>query len=103
LSGKPDPTRELNAKAVEILTFLNARTGKRFQAVPATIKPIVARLKEGASEADCRAVVDQRIAKWGTDPKMEEYLRPATLFGATNFAQYVGEVGVAKTHALEYE
>jgi len=59
------------------------------------LKLICARLKEGATLDDMRAVVTDRFEKWGDDEKMAEYLRPATLFNATKFAQYVGEVAVS--------
>ena len=39
-----------------------------------------------------RAVVVRKCRDWAADEKMEPYLRPATLFNATKFAQYVGEV-----------
>lgn len=83
LSGKPD--------AVDILGYLNEKTGRAYQAVDANLKLIAARLKDATVE-ECKAVVDARVAKWGSDPKMDEYLRPKTIFNATNFAQYVGEL-----------
>jgi len=83
LSGKPD--------AVDVLGYLNEKTGRAYQAVDANLKLIAARLKDATVE-QCKAVVDARVAKWGSDPKMDEYLRPKTIFNATNFAQYVGEL-----------
>lgn len=91
LSGNPD--------AFEVLDYLNARTGRAYQAVDANLKLIAGRLTS-ASVDQCKAVIDARVAKWGSDAKMDEYLRPKTIFNATNFAQYVGELGAPKLHAV---
>ncbi len=91
---KPDP-KQMTAAAVQVLEFLNERAKRNFQPVKANIRLIVARMEEGATIGDCKAVIANRIRKWSGDPKMEEYLRPATLFAQTNFAQYRGEVGNA--------
>ena len=78
--------------ALEILEFLNERTGKNFMPVAAHIDLIVARLKEGSTLSQCRAVIAIKRRQWITDEKMVNYLRPKTLFNRTNFWQYVGEL-----------
>ncbi len=83
---------QANTDAVEVLQFLNDKTGRHFRNTPATLKPILARLKEGNDVATCKAVVVRRWRAWKDDAEMREYLRPDTLFNATKFAQYVGEV-----------
>jgi uncharacterized phage protein (TIGR02220 family) len=88
LSGKPD----LRSQAVEILNFLNAKTGKSFMPVPANLEMIVARLKEGYPCDDIRSVVARKCGEWKADEKMAEYLRPKTLFSRTNFANYHGQL-----------
>jgi uncharacterized phage protein (TIGR02220 family) len=95
LSGKPDFVNGKRSQAVEILDFLNAKTGRNYQPVDANLKMIAARLKEGATVDDCRAVIAMKCREWGADEKMEEYLRPATLFNATKFAQYRGKLADA--------
>lgn len=95
LSGKPDLVNGKRSQAIEILDFLNAKTGRNYQPVDANLKMIAARLKEGATVDDCRAVIAMKCREWGTDEKMEEYLRPKTLFSATNFAQYRGRLADA--------
>ena len=97
MSGKPDVSPPLKAngkkaEAVEVLNFLNTKTGRAYQPVEANLNLILNRLKEGATVADCRAVIAKKAREWGTDDKMAEYLRPATLFNATKFAQYRGEL-----------
>lgn len=94
MSGKPDapPLNGQKASAVEVLDFLNAKTGRHYQPVEANLKLISARLKEGATVDDCRAVIAKKFRDWNADDKMSAYLRPATLFNATKFAQYRGEL-----------
>ncbi len=78
--------------AAEILAYLNERAGKRFEPTDTNLEFIMARLREGASKQQCIDVIQERCAKWlGTDSA--EYLRPATLFNRTKFAQYVGNIG----------
>jgi len=77
--------------AHEILTFLNQKTGKAFRPVSANLDLILARLKEGATAQNCRMVIARKRMDWGDDPKMVQYLRPATLFNKIKFAQYLGE------------
>ena len=78
---------------IDVLNYLNSKIGSRFRSVPANLKLISARLKEGATVADCKSVIDAKVAEWSEDSKLKKYLRPATLFSAENFAQYVGQLG----------
>jgi uncharacterized phage protein (TIGR02220 family) len=82
MSGKPD----------EVIEYLNAQSGKSFRAVESNRKIIRARLREGYAVDDLKAVVDRKIAEWADHPKMAQYIRPSTIFGAEKFSQYVGEV-----------
>jgi uncharacterized phage protein (TIGR02220 family) len=78
--------------AEAILVFLNEKTGRNYKPVSSNLKLIQARLRDGETAEDIRAVVAMRCRKWRGDPKMDEYLRPKTLFNATNYAQYRGEL-----------
>ena len=97
LSGKPDVTqangkKKLSESCLEVLQFLNEKTGRRYQPVKANINLIAARLREGATVTQCRQVIAKKCREWRDDPNQEIYLRPKTLFNATNFANYQGEV-----------
>lgn len=97
MSGLPDvdthiTKNSLKSQAAEILQFLNEKTGRAYRPVDANIKLIIARLKSGVTVMDCRQVVAKKTREWRSDPKMSEYLRPATLFNATKFEQYMGEL-----------
>jgi uncharacterized phage protein (TIGR02220 family) len=82
---------DLKSKAVEILNFLNAKTGRHYKPVAANLEPIVARLKEFSCD-DARAVVAKKCRDWKGDETMDKYLRPKTLFRRENFANYEGEL-----------
>lgn len=86
LSSKPD--------AIAILDYLNEKTGRSYKPVNANVSLIAARLNESSID-ECRAVIDAKVSAWQRDDKMREYLRPATLFNATKFANYVGELGLS--------
>lgn len=73
----------------EIVDYLNAKAGTRYKASTAnTRKLIKARLNEGFTIEDFKTVIDKKCAEWLTDSKMEQYLRPETLFG-TKFEGYL--------------
>ena len=76
----------------QIINYLNEKTGKKFSSKPeGTIKLIVGRLKEGHTLDDFKQVIDTKVAKWRGDPKMDDYLRPDTLFRPSNFESYLNE------------
>lgn len=89
LSGKPDGG---HAKAAnEIISCLNEKTKKHYKAnTPKTVRLIRARLKEGFTVEDFKAVIEKKCDDWLGNEKMERYLRPETLFG-TKFEGYLNE------------
>ena len=109
MSGKPDvdslylddsdlaksKSTSFKSQAIEVLEFLNEKAGRAYRPVDANLKLIIARLKSGASITECFQVIAKKTREWKVDPKMVEYLRPATLFNATKFEQYVGELVLA--------
>lgn len=95
LSDKSDvspPKVDFKETAIRVIEFLNQKTGKAYRPVPANLEKVIARLKDGASEQDCKSVIARKIRDWGEDDKMREYLRPATLFNREKFAQYQGQL-----------
>lgn len=73
---------KLNTKEQYVRRFVKSVSNKRF---------VSARLNEGYTTDDCKAVIDVMISKWGNS-KMKDYLRPETLFNATKFQSYILEV-----------
>lgn len=82
-----------NDNANEIIDYLNLKASKKFKQTNANFKFINARLKEGYSVDDLKAVIDLKCEDWLLDDKMKEYLRPETLFNATKFESYIQKVG----------
>ena len=87
-TGQPTSPRDLKSEALEVLKFMNDKTGRLFRAVPTNLDLISSRLKSGVSVADCRQVIANRCLEWESDPKMKKYLQISTLFRASNFEQY---------------
>lgn len=99
LSGKPDC---LPVKVREIVDYLNAAIGSSYRASSKKTTSLVnARLNEGFTVDDFKAVIDKKSASWKGDPKMAKYLRPETLFG-TKFEGYLNEPTPGKAVADEF-
>lgn len=73
----------------EIINYLNEKAGKRFKVNDKTKAHINARVNDGYTLEDFRAVIEKKVAEWrGTD--MDKFLRPETLFG-TKFEGYLNQ------------
>jgi uncharacterized phage protein (TIGR02220 family) len=79
--------------AADAITHLNLQARKNYRPVQSNTRLINARLKEGATIHDITAVIDRKCAEWMGNPKMEQYLRPSTLFSAQKFNDYLGQLG----------
>ena len=77
-----------DAKAV--IDFLNLRTGRKYRHTKSNLDPILARMREGYSLQEIRTVTMRKVNEWLPDEKMNEYLRPMTLYTAKNFNSYAG-------------
>ncbi len=65
----------------EILADLNGKAGTNFRhTTKAHRNKIKARWNEGNTLEDFQRVHSNRVAYWKGDPKMEQYLRPSTLY-----------------------
>jgi uncharacterized phage protein (TIGR02220 family) len=78
-------------QAKRVLAFLNEVTEKEYRQIKTNLDLIVNRLKTGATEDDCMAVIAFKYNKWFKDDKMNQYLRPSTLFSAKNFEAYLAD------------
>lgn len=85
-------TKDKYKESIEhIIDYLNKSTGKRFKAnSKSTNSHIIARLKEGFTEEDFKTVIDNKCAEWKDDPKMDQFLRPQTLFSG-KFESYLNQ------------
>ena len=92
LSGKPDD-------ACLILNHLNKIANTSFREVKSNLDFIRSRLKEGATVEDAKKVIEMKSGEWkGTDRAI--YLRPMTLFNASKFNQYVGQLSTRTTNKV---
>lgn len=86
------------AKAQAVLDFMNAGLKTRYRAttpkgtLTANGKLIVDRLKDGHTVDECKAVYEARFDAWFDDDKMRQFIRPTTLFRASNFETYLGQI-----------
>jgi len=85
-------TEKRREEAAQVIEFLNGKTGRSYEANGPNLEFVLARLKDGATVEDCRAVVAKKCREWAADEKMANYLRPATLFNREKFASYRGEL-----------
>ena len=92
LAGVEKELLKYGDPAREILEFLNKKTGRHYRPVVSNLRMIRSRIKEGYTADELRQVVAKKCREWRNDPVMNQYLRPATLFNATKFAQYSGEL-----------
>ncbi|MGG4218846.1 conserved phage C-terminal domain-containing protein [Paenibacillus jamilae] len=76
----------------EIISYLNKKTGKRYSSKVKTNKELInGRISEGRTIDDFKYVIDTKCSHWLNDPKMCQYLRPATLFRPSNFDNYLNQ------------
>lgn len=85
-------------EVTEVMSYLNRVTGRNLRAGGNHIR---ARLRDGATVAQCKSVIDLKQSEWGGDARMRKYVRPATLFCKENFAKYLDELDDAAMTASE--
>lgn len=90
--AEPEKKNEYKERAAEVIAFLNEKAGRNFDGNGANAQHVIARLKDGETVDDMRAVVAKKCREWKGDPKMDAYLRPETLFNRTKYASYKGEL-----------
>lgn len=94
-----DKEKELDKEIyISIVDYLNQKTGSNYRAKTAKTQSLIkARLNEGFTEEDFKAVIDKKCAEWiGTE--WEKYLRPETLFG-NKFESYLNAKTATKQNA----
>jgi phage replication O-like protein O len=89
---KENPPDAFSPIVEKIVSRLNKLSGRAYQAdTKAVCKYLRARLKAGATESDCMAVVEDRWHRWGDNEKMREHFNPVTLFREEHFDRYLAE------------
>lgn len=96
LSSKPD--------LVAPIVYLNEKARRKYDVKNvSTLRLVQARLNEGRTIEDFKKVIDKKCAQWLIDEKMISYLRPSTLFNATNFENYLNEPEARSSNFSEAE
>ena len=84
-----------------VLGYLNSSTGSSFRLDDVDSVRLISDLShKGYTEADMKSVIDKKVADWLGDPKVEQYLRPSTLFGP-KFEQYLNQPSTAANEARQ--
>jgi uncharacterized phage protein (TIGR02220 family) len=71
----------LEDACISILSYLNTICNRRYTLSDNNLKYIRTRVRQGVLPDDLRLMIDFKQKTWGTDPNMNQYLRPETLFG----------------------
>ena len=97
VASKPKKSRpDYTEQCEQVIAHLNQTAGKRFKNTATNHKFISARLKDGHTLDDLITVIDRKTAEWIDDGRMNQYLRPATLFNAEKFEGYLNaQAGLA--------
>lgn len=91
---KVSPEKDDNV--IWVIAVLNKKAGTAFKAnTKATQRLINARIKEGYTGKDFKAVITHKVKQWADDPAMSQYIRPSTLFG-TKFESYLNAAKLAQ-------
>ncbi|WP_096199491.1 phage replisome organizer N-terminal domain-containing protein [Bacillus sp. FJAT-45350] len=76
---------------VEIITYLNQAANKNYRSSTRKTKDLIkTRWNEGFKLDDFKRVIDIKCSEWLKDKKMNQFLRPDTLFG-TKFEGYLNQ------------
>jgi uncharacterized phage protein (TIGR02220 family) len=74
----------------EVIKHLNTVINSKYKtSTKSHIENISARLNDGHSVDDLKAVINFKSREWLSDEKMAQYLRPSTLFSASKFQGYL--------------
>lgn len=91
-TAKSTARKLLKKDAIEVLNFLNEKTGRFYRTEDSNLDLIIARLQSGITMQNLRAIIAKKCREWNDDMNMKKYLRPKTLFNKTNCEQYYGEL-----------
>lgn len=79
---------QLRSAACRLINLLNLLTGSEFREVDSNLIAIMARLsEEGVTEQGCVTMITRQVELW-TGNRMQQYLRPLTLFAKGKFDGY---------------
>lgn len=86
-----------------VLTYLNEQAGTTYKTDDVnSVRLITGLLQKGYTEEQMKTVIEKKVGSWLGDPKVEQYLRPSTLFGP-KFEQYLNEPDSARKQKQDKE
>ncbi len=89
----------INKDCLDVINYLNEKTGRRYKATENYNRLINGRKSEGHTVEEMKQVIDIKCDEWsGTD--MEKFLRPSTLFAPSHFEDYLNQKPVKKKTSL---
>jgi uncharacterized phage protein (TIGR02220 family)/predicted phage replisome organizer len=74
---------------LEIIDYLNSKSGSHYRNTDSTRRLIHARINEGFTKEDFFKVIDNKVSSW-TGSEFEKFIRPQTLF-SPKFESYLNE------------
>lgn len=83
--------KESDPFAEDVISYLNFKTGRHYQLTNKNLGLINGRVKDGYTTSDFKKVIDKKVAEWGNDEKMKQYLQPSTLFAPSHFDNYLNQ------------
>ncbi len=86
-----------NIPYLEIIDYLNSKSGSHYRNTDSTRRLIHARISEGFTKDDFFKVIDNKVSSW-TGSEFEKFIRPQTLF-SPKFESYLNEKPVEKKHS----
>lgn len=96
-SNKVKKENKYKELIVEIVSYLNAATGKNFSSdTKETIKLISGRITDGRTIEQFKHVIDVKAEEWLGNEKTEGWLKPNTLFAQSNFESYLNQKRVIR-------
>lgn len=94
--SKEEESKLNNKYIVDVINYLNEKTGKTFKHSTAKTKDVIkARMNEGFTFDDFKKVIDIKVSEWSNND-MAKYLRPETLF-SNKFEGYLNQEIKTKT------
>ena len=86
---KLEPAKKYTDEAKEVLAYLNQQAERKFSEVKSHLDHITGCLaQEGVTVQGLKELIDSKVKEWKGNPKMNQYLRPETLFGRSKFQSY---------------
>lgn len=97
-SSKSKNTVDWSNDVKSIVEYLNFRTGKNFKHKTEKTKSLIIKwLNTGYNQKAFQRAIDNMCDRWLGDDKMQQYLRPETLFGTKFEGYYNAGEGVSES------